>query len=69
MKIEYPWLEIGYEYDSECNEFDIWHNSYELGIDNIEFARVSGKLIRRYLFNRNIYSFSFGYDHKRDKKI
>lgn len=63
ISLEYPLLHIEYDYDAEQDEYIIWHNDSELEFNNSTFRIFIAKLAREYLFNYNIYNFSFGYDY------
>jgi hypothetical protein len=63
ISTEYPSIHIDYEYDSDENEYIIWHNDSKLEYDDPKFKSFVAKAARDYLFNNNIYNFSFGYDY------
>ena len=59
----YPELYVDFEYDSEQDEYDIWHNNPELEFNDEKFIKFVGEAAQEILFNNNIYNFSFGYDY------
>jgi hypothetical protein len=65
----YPELYIDFEYDSELDEYDIWHNNPELEFKDDKFIKLVGEVAREIFFNNNIYNFSFGYDYYKSKEI
>lgn len=66
---KYPDLTIKYEYDSEDNTYDVWHNSEEMQFRNSEFLVFVGQLIKEILDKNGVYNFSFGYDYKKTKLL
>jgi hypothetical protein len=60
---EYPLLHIDYEYDSNEDEYIIWHNDSQLEYNDSSFKSFVAKAANEFFFNNNIYNFSFGYNH------
>ncbi|OOP74155.1 hypothetical protein [Clostridium beijerinckii] len=56
-----------YEYDSEEDLFNIWHNYSDF--NNIEFKKIIGKNIRKYFYNKDIYNISFAYNKNKTREI
>lgn len=69
VSLEYPSLHIDYEYDSEEDEYFIWHNNAELEYDNPLFKSFVAKAAREYLFDDNIYNFCFVFDYYKSLEI
>lgn len=69
IKNEYPSLIIGYDFDDEMDQYDIWHIDSNLEFSDKNFKSFVAEKAREYLFNNNIYNFSFGYDHYKYKKL
>lgn len=67
IKNKYPSLTIGFDFDNEIDQYDIWHVDSKLEFNNKDFKRFVAEKAREYLFNNNIYNFSFGYDHYKYK--
>ena len=65
----YPELYIDFEYDSELNEYDIWHNDPELEFKDEKFKKFIGKTAQEVFFDNNIYNFSFGYDYYKAQEL
>ncbi|HHV46116.1 MAG TPA: hypothetical protein GXX53_04355 [Tissierellia bacterium] len=66
---KYPFIHIGYEYDDEIDEYDIYHDDWELEFNNKEFMEYVGQQADELLFSNGIYNFSFGYDYNRAKDL
>ncbi|MCQ4924959.1 hypothetical protein NE686_17800 [Tissierella carlieri] len=60
---KYPSLKIEYDYDSDLDLYDIWHTDQYLQFNDKNFKQYIAEKAREYLFDNNIYNFSFGYDH------
>lgn len=65
----YPELYIDFEYDSELDEYDIWHNDPELEFKDEKFKKFIGKTAQEVFFDNNIYNFSFGYDYYKAQEL
>lgn len=65
----YPELHIDFEYDSELDEYDIWHNNPELEFRDEKFMKLVGQVAQEVFFDNNIYNFSFGYDYYKAKEL
>lgn len=63
IKGKYNDLYVDYDYNSELDLFEIWHNDYELQFNNHEFLVFAGEMIKDILCKNNIYNFYFGYDY------
>lgn len=66
---KYPSLKIGYDYDDNLDEYDIWHTDQNLEFNDKDFKAYVAKMAKDYLFKNNIYNFSFGYDHYKYKDL
>lgn len=69
IKNNYPALYIDYEYDEENDEYQIWHNDMHLQFESNEFIKYVGNKAQDLLYGKNIYNFSFSYDHAKAQKI
>jgi len=63
----YPELYIDFEYDSELDEYDIWHDNFELEFRDEKFMKFISEVAQEVFFDNNIYNFSFGYDYHKTK--
>jgi len=69
VKERYPHLNIGYDYCSETDEYDIWHIDPQLQFEDKDFIKFVGRLMKEILFDNNVFDFSFGYDHLKAKAL
>jgi len=63
VKEKYPSLHIDYEYNTETNEYNIWHDDKELESNDDDFLKFAGEKAEKLLFSNDIYNFYFGYDY------
>ena len=67
IQLKYPKLHIGYEYDKESDEYDIWHNDSELEFNSEEFSRYCSELAGSLFYKNDIFNFTFGYNYDESK--
>ena len=66
---KYPSIKIGYDYNSDLDEYDIWHTDKNLEFKDKNFKLYVGEKADEFLFRNNIYNFSFGYDYYKYKEL
>ncbi len=69
IKDRYPGLYIDFDYDSDLDEYDIWHNDSDLEFKDDDFTEFVGRKAQELFYDNEIYNFSFGYDHFKTKEL
>lgn len=66
---KYPLIHIDYDYDSEDDEYVIWHNNSDLEFNSDSFAKYVGEKAEELLFKNKIFNFSIGYDYDKSLEL
>lgn len=62
------YIVLGYEFDEQVQQYNIWHNRKDLQLDK-EFKTIVGKLMKEILFDNRIFDFYFGYDSEKAAQV
>lgn len=66
---KYDNIFISYEYISDIEGYEIWHNREDLEFEDIEFKRFTGKLLYDMFLSKGFYNLFMSYDYEKSMNL
>ncbi len=66
---KYDNIFISYEYVSDIEGYEIWHNREDLEFEDIEFKRFTGKLLYDMFLSKGFYNLYISYDYEKSMNL